>query len=207
MRPLRYMLVFLMLMCAVNLNAREASDFFLDIPNKHLPLLDRNTRLDMVDYFKAGLMTGTKTGLGGEARILTEHPRRMLVSVSRDATVEIALVKAGSDTLVALIETVKTPIPDSFITIMNKDFSNPRVIPMPDARMFAEPTKAKVVSASSEPLMMFVSAGFDPDNNAFIFTNNTLEYYPSAEVPEVAKMLRSQIHGVLKGDKFVELKK
>ncbi len=187
--------------------ARTASDFFLDMPNKHLPLLDRNARMDMMDYFRAGLETPSRTALGGEARILSDHPDRMLIQMSRDATVEIALLKAGSDTLVALIETVKTPIPDSSITLMNKDFSNPRVIPMPGVEMMAGQASAKALKGAAMPEMVFISATFDPDNNAFVFTDNTADYYPADELPAAARLMRKQVHGVVKNDRIVELKR
>lgn len=202
----RYIALIVLLLALVNAHARTAADFFLDMPNKHLPLLDRNTRLDMLDYFNAGLETASKTGLGGQARILSNHPARLLLQVSRDATVEIALVKAANDTLVALIETVKTPIHDSSVTVMNKDFSNPRSIPMPDVALMAGKANAKILKSLTMPEMVFISASFDPANNSFIFTDNTAEYYPASELPEAARLMRKQVHGVLKNDRFIEQK-
>lgn len=207
MPKFRYILLLVLLLTLTSAQARTAADFFLDMPNKHLPLLDRNTRLDMLDYFKAGLETASKTGLGGEARILSEHPDRMLIQVSRDATVEVAIVKTGNDTLVALIETVKTPVHDSSITLMNKDYSNPRSIPMPGVEMMAGKDNAEALKDLPVPELIFISASFDPDNNAFVFTDNTAEYYPADELPEAAKLMRKQVHGVVKNDRFIELKR
>lgn len=207
MPKLRYIILLLLLLTLTSARARTAADFFLDMPNKHLPLLDRNTRLDMLDYFNAGLETASKTGLGGQARILSNHPDRILMQVSRDATVEIAVVKTGNDTIVALIETVKTPIHDSSITLMNKDYSNPRSIEMPGVEMMAGKDNIKALKDMPMPEMIFISASFDPDNNAFVFTDNTTEYYPADELPEAAKLMRKQVHGVVKNDRFVELKR
>lgn len=46
-----------------------ASQAFVEAPRSVLPLLDRNARLDMLDYFNGGLTTKTSNKLNGSSAV------------------------------------------------------------------------------------------------------------------------------------------
>lgn len=59
-----------------------AADAFTSAPQNIFPLLDRNTRLDMVDYVKSGLSTPSQNSLQGRSAITEISPESLTVKMS-----------------------------------------------------------------------------------------------------------------------------
>ena len=56
--------------------ASTAADFFVSAPLSVFPTIDPMTRMDMIDYFKAGSDKASKNLIGGECRILERSEER-----------------------------------------------------------------------------------------------------------------------------------
>lgn len=101
-----------------------AADALKTIPDKLMPLLDKNTRLDMIDYYNSGSSTPSKNAMAGKSRILSLTPDHAVIELTSASSCEIAILPAGNDTLIALVNTVATPAPDSKLKIYTSDWSN-----------------------------------------------------------------------------------
>ena len=96
--------------------ARTIVDLFAIEPGNIFPLLTRTSRLDMVDYYNSGQQVAVPNNLAGEARLLELDSAYLKVQTSGSRVVEMCMRMAGKDTVVTVIETVLTPVPDSRLT-------------------------------------------------------------------------------------------
>lgn len=187
--------------------ARSAADFFVDAPPQVLPLLERNARLDMLDYYRNELPTPSGNVLGGSSKVLRETEGCIEVQLSRDASLSIGLVPVKGDTLVAVIETVLTPVADSGIRFYRSDWTAlPSQPAMPSATDFL-PQGSKVPKGTEMPPALYIRADFDPSTGLFNFVNTTAGYYTSTDRPEGLALLRSAVDMVFDGKRFVEKKR
>ena len=98
-----------------------ATDAFVRMPRTLMPLLSHNQRLDMVDYFNGGFSDHREVNsLGGDAWITAISPTSLTVQTANADRVAITLLPSKSDTIIAVVETIATPIPDSSV-----NFSTP----------------------------------------------------------------------------------
>ena len=116
--------------------ARTVADLFATEPGNIFPLLTRTNRLDMVDYYHSGQVVDIPNNLAGESRLLELDSAYLKVQASGSRVVEMLMRQVGKDTVITVIETVMTPVPDSRLTqwnvhwqryISNKLFSMPSI--------------------------------------------------------------------------------
>ncbi|MDE6277912.1 MAG: DUF3256 family protein [Muribaculaceae bacterium] len=208
-RFLRLMLCVALAGTALAAQARAALDFFTDMPVDAFNLLSRITRQDMIDYYNAGLTTGSDNIFGGKARILRASDNSVDFLVSKHSTATLAVLPAGSDTVIAIIETVKTPTPDSSIAFFRASDWSRIPVALPTMRDFLTPEGRKArLSAADFPDMNFYTVEFNPDTSVFTFRERTAEHYalPEGNPPEYAVLqyLMPQISRILKGSRLVE---
>lgn len=185
--------------------ARTAADFFVDAPAGVMPLLEHNARLDMLDYFRHQLQTPTANVMDGRSRILAEDPARIDVQISRDATVQLAVIPLKADTLIAVIETVLTPVADSGIRFYHTDWKPVKRQPlMPAMADFVPQEKRRETSAAEMPEVLYMKADYDPSTGLFTFVNTTAAYYTEFDRPEGLALMRSSVDMRFDGKKFVE---
>lgn len=171
--------------------ARTAADFLVELPTEECVLLEPGMRLDMIDYFQAGQSTPVRNVLGEPSRILSATPERVVVEISENSTLEVAVIPAGRDTVVAVVKTVKVPMADSRIAFFRPDTWTKTIGPMPGLSDFAS-SRSDAAEAQAIP-MAFVSATYDPDSGQFVFSNNTAAYYHSTEIPPVLARLTPEL--------------
>ena len=95
------------------------ADLFATEPGNIFPLLTRTNRLDMVDYYNSGQMVAVHNNLAGESRLVEMDSNYIKVQTSGSRVVEMLIRQAGKDTVITVIETVMTPVPDSRLTQWN----------------------------------------------------------------------------------------
>ena len=190
---------------ALHAGARTAADFFAEAPAQVLPLLDRNARLDMLDYHRHQLPTTTPNHFDGAAKVLAESDGCLDVQVSRDANIQFAVVPLKGDTLIAVIETVLTPVADSGITFYRTDWTPARTQPaMPAASDFIPKDKRKELKDAELPQSAYIRVSYDDAKGVFTFINTTPAYYTSVDRPEGLGAMRHSIAMRFDGKKFVE---
>lgn len=192
---------------------RSAMDAFKNMPPEVFNLLPRNTRLDMVDYFEAGLSTPSRNVFGGDSRILSASPGKVDVLMGQESVLTIALVPQGRDTLVAVIETVKTPVSDSSLRLYRPRTEEWTQIstPMPGVADFltTEGRKAGLREADFPP-MFFMSVEYEPETGVFTFKNRCQEHWTShsqgADSYRAMDYMLPELRMHWNGRKFVPLK-
>lgn len=188
---------------------RTALDFFTEAPDSVTVLLPKNTRLDMTDYYRSGLSTPSTNGYDGKSAISMADDSRVRVKVSDRSTIEMALLP-GADTVIAVIETVATPVRDSGIRFYRT--SDWKLLASPtlsSADFLTEEGRKARISPADMPAFLFVSAEYNPDENVFVFTNNTDSAYYSKDNSQPAglKYLQHSISRRFDGKKLVKTSK
>lgn len=138
--------------------ARTITDFFASEPGKIFPLLTRTNRLDLVDYYTSGQMVAVANNLEGEARLLEVADDYLKVQTSDCRQVEMLMRMAGKDTVLTVIETVMTPVPDSRLTQWNvhwQRYTSDRLFTMPTIDDFIIGKMPRELRADLQDAMIF----------------------------------------------------
>lgn len=166
-------------------NAGTAQWFFAMAPDNVLPLLPANTRLDMLDYFNSGIARESADASGARAIVTGSTARTLRFETGDTTRFELAVFTPGSDTIVALIETVTYPMPDSRIAWYDSRWR-------PVRAPFAEPQLADWLTkegrrhrAEVEEQLPFISAvaTADPDRGTVTYTRTIDSYFPAPDRP------------------------
>lgn len=179
------------MMPAVTSRANDtAAEAFISAPAAVMPLLDRNTRLDMIDYFRSNMNVGSTNALSGKSRITHLSPESVTIAMTGASTCQIAALPAGSDSLIAVISTVMTPAPDSKMNIYTRTWESDetaRTFKRPELKDWLTPEGRKN-SDEVEALVPFllISYDYDPATRTLTMTNNTGTFL-SEEVYEIVK--------------------
>lgn len=186
---------------------RAALDFFTQAPDSITVLLPKNTRLDMADYFRSGLATPSTNGYDGKSVISYADDSRVCVKISDRSTIEMAVLP-GKDTVIAVIETVATPVHDSGIRFYRS--SGWKLLASPtltSADFLTDEGRKSRISPADMPSFLFISAEYNPDENVFVFTNNTdSAYYGKDDTrPAGLKYLQHSISLRFDGKRLVKV--
>ncbi len=166
-------------LCASILSARTVSDFFTTAPDAIVRLLPQSVRLDMLDYYHFGSDKASRNTLGGDARILAETERSLRYQLADSVDVQLAMMCNASDTTLAIVETIKTPAPDSRLTFYSSGWQPLRGgIELPSYSDWLTP-EGEANSSSLDVLLPFimVKADFSDDASTLTFS------------PQIAQML------------------
>ncbi|MBR1882980.1 MAG: DUF3256 family protein [Muribaculaceae bacterium] len=117
--------------------ARTVRDFFASEPGDVFMLIQSNMRLDLMDYYDSGQRVFATNNLGNGTQLDTITDVYMKLHTSAARTVQLRMVPMMRDTVLAVIETVLTPVPDSHITFYNKNW-----VPLRSIKPFEMPTLA-----------------------------------------------------------------
>ena len=187
--------------------ARTATDFFIAAPPEIIGVFDRNTRLDMVDYFRNGFDTPSKNVFEGRSILTREDSASISVKISDNATLDIVMLPGRTDTVVAVVETVLTPVPDSGIRLYRGDTWEPlpeKAVMMPTAADFMP--KDAVKTSGDLPPFIFATISYEPEDSRFVFTNTTAGYYTPSDTPASVKAMLPALSYVFDGKKLVRAK-
>lgn len=188
--------------CILGAAAREAATFFVEAPPSVLNIYDKNGRLDMLDYFRSGLSTPTSNILGGKSRVVALEPDLVSTMVSENTRLDLAVLRVKGDTIIALIETVSTPVPDSSIRLYKRNWEALPAPALPTSTDFAD-KKLRKRLADDVPAIDFITAEYIPGKGVFLFTNHTAYYYFAGEVPELLQQADSTLTMRYDGKRFV----
>lgn len=168
-------------------------------------LFDKNLRMDMLDYFCAGQLRDVSIfDKKGGSHIVALNDSSLTIVVGKRGTLQFAVLPAKNDTLVAIVETVATPTPDSSITIYNPaEPSNIKIFDMPAPEAFIRPEMRKAAKGKELPPFMLASAVYEPDTQRFILTPTIGAYYTDEDRPETVGMMVDRLAWVYKDGRFV----
>lgn len=202
MKASRLLLSFFILAACLTAAARTAADFFVEAPNKAMMLFDKNLRMDMLDYFKAGQRRDVSFfDKEGGSHIVALSDSSLTIVVGKRGTIQLAMIPMRSDTVIAIVETVATPAPNSIITVYNA--SNPQrqtTVAMPGPETFIRPDIAKEAKGKELPPFMLASAVYEPETQRFILKPTIASYYTDADRPETVGMMVDSLAWIYKGN-------
>lgn len=179
--------------------SRTIADLFAIEPGTIFPLLTRTNRLDMVDYYNSGQMVAVPNNLAGESRLLELDSTYLKVQTSESRVVEMLMRKAGKDTVITVIETVMTPVPDSRLTQWNahwQRFTSDKIFTKPGIDDFIVGKMLPELRADLQAAMIFplVQLTFKGENHNTIEATHGLDrFLVKEEYKRFAPYLKTSI--------------
>lgn len=192
--------------------ARTIADLFASEPGNIFPLLTRTNRLDMVDYYNSGQKVAVPNNLAGEARLLELDSAFLKVQTSPSRVVEMRLRTAGKDTVITVIETVLTPVPDSRLSQWNahwQRYTSDKLFSMPSIDDFIVRKMSREMRADLQDAMIFplIQLSFKGDNHDVIEATHGLEQFLApSEYKRFADYLRPSLTYTFNGLKIKPVK-
>ena len=166
----------------LTLTARTIADFFASEPGNIFPLLTRTNRLDMMDYHKSGQTVAISNNLTGDSKLLELDSTYIKVQTSDAKVVEMLMRTAGKDTVITVIETVMTPVPDSRLSQWNSHWQryiSDRLFAMPAIDDFFVKKMPQELRADLQDAMIFplIRLTFTGENHDTIEASHGLEQF------------------------------
>ena len=166
----------------LTVTARTIADFFASEPGNIFPLLTRTNRLDMVDYHKSGQTVAISNNLTGDSKLLELDSTYIKVQTSGSKMVEMLMRTAGKDTVITVIETVMTPVPDSRLTQWNSHWQryiSDRLFAMPVIDDFFVKKMPQELRADLQDAMIFplIRLSFTGEKHDTIEASHGLEQF------------------------------
>ena len=109
-----------LLTMVLGMEGRTVRDFFASEPGELLTLVPKTVRLDMLDYYDSGTIVQANNNMGSGTQLDTVTDNFLRLRTSDVKTLEMRLMRWKNDTIIAVVETVETPVKDSHITFYNK---------------------------------------------------------------------------------------
>lgn len=186
MRRILSIITLLMALMPSTSSARTIADLFATEPGVVFPLLTRTNRLDMVDYYNSGQMVAVPNNLAGESRLLELDSTYLKVQTSGSRVVEMLIRQVGKDTVITVIETVMTPVPDSRLSQWNvhwQRYTSEKLFAMPGIDDFIVKKMSQELRADLQAAMAFplVQLTFTGEGHASIEATHGLDRFLTRE--------------------------
>lgn len=103
--------------------SRTVRDFFANEPDDIFLLVPHSVRLDLLDYFDSGQRIQLANRMGDGTQIVELDSTYLKIRTSASRVVELLVLPyTKSDTILAVIETVSIPTPDSRLRFFNSNW-------------------------------------------------------------------------------------
>ncbi len=187
-----------------------AAKCFVEAPTDVLPFASKNTRLDMLDYFRAGSDKESTNDYGGSCRVTAETPQSLSLLATDNISYQIFVLNPTSASpLIGIIETIPTPIPDSRLTIYDSRWQ-------PQSALAIEPKLADWLNADGKKspatvtdAMPFIMASYsyDPATGVLTAAHHMDQYFALGEGDGPLALLYPEISYQWNGKLFRAMKK
>ena len=207
--------IFVMSMALLPLDgvARTIADFFATEPGNVFPLLTRTNRLDLVDYYNSGQTVAVPNNLGGFSQLEALDSAYLKLQTSESKVVEMRMLTTGTrDTVIVVIETVLTPVPDSKLTLWNSKWQmlrTDRHFKMPGIDDFIVKKMPRELRADLQDVMIFplIQLTFKGDRREQIEATHGLEQFLApSEFKRFAPYFKPSITYRMSGTKIKPVK-
>lgn len=141
----RFHYIIVLICCLTNFypaQAQKMGEAWISLPEKIIPTIEKNRRMDMVDLYKAGHKASAATLLGGTAEIAAMGDTYIKVNLSACSTIQIKKLANGKHTLYAVITTVFGLAGNSRIALYDENWNEldaSKYISLPQAADFILP--------------------------------------------------------------------
>lgn len=186
-----------------------ASKAFATAPQSVFPLLDANTRLDMIDYYNSNLSTPSANRLDGQSRITALSDKVLTVEMTPSSTYDI-IILPGNAPVIGMVTTLATPAPDSHISFYDGDWKQ-----LETNKLFVKPVLAdwlteegKKNRSDVELMLPFLLIGYswDPATMLLTLTNNTNRFLAADIYQIIEPYMLGQLVYRWNGRKFEPVK-
>ena len=213
MRGLIKFSLLLMALLPLTVEAHTIADLFASEPGYIFPLLTRTARLDMVDYYNSGQKVNLPNNLAGESGLVELDSVYLKLNASGSKVVEMCMWTDGrKDTVIAVIETVMTPLPDSRLTLWNaqwQPFYTDRLFKMPVIDDFIVKKMPRELRADLQDAMIFplIQLTFKGDDRRSIEATHALDrFLAPSEYERFANYLKPSLTYRFNGNKVKRVK-
>lgn len=222
MSTMRHILTLIIVLTAMQAHAQlTAAKCFVDAPDEVMPMLPRNTRLDMLDYYRAGSDRHSTNIFEGDSRILAidsvDGSSSVVFESGTGLRGQIFVLNADSaEPLIGVVETVDTPLPDSSLRIYDKTWQcigsllalpNATVaVPSPKLADWLKHSSDRSAVAESLPFVM-ATYEYVPSRRALVLKHSMEGYFEKTEGDKVLSKIKPQLTYVWDGKQFKPSKK
>lgn len=185
-----------------------AADAFKTAPQSVFPLLDKNTRLDMLDYFQAGMPHESVNALDGGSAVTALAPETVSLKMTDASTVQLFVVPTKNDTVIGVITTVSTPAGDSSLNLYTSKWT-----PVAAKSAFQAPKlvdwlldASKLSDVEFVVPFMLVGYTYDPATQTLTLVNNLKGFLSDDVYATISPLMRSQLTYKWDGSRFTAVK-
>lgn len=173
---------------------------FVSAPESRFPIIPAMKRLDMLDYFRAGVGKPSPNRLTGSSRILSETDNSITIEEVADSgavtTINIAAGAGKNDSVLILVCNYRIPAVDGSVDIYTTSWEKypPGSFTLPVLADWV--VKKPVMSREDlENLIPFVPAAFsfDPETNILTLTNTLESLLSPEDYARVKDSIRPQL--------------
>ena len=186
-----------------------ATNAFTSAPSALFPLLDKNTRLDMVDYYNSGSDTPSTNALSGSSRITSLTPMDIRIDMTESTSYQIAILPTSGDSLIMVIETMAMPAKDSRISFYDSSWTSlgNKIFAAPTLRDWLNDNGRKNIEIV-EMIVPFLIASYDYDTSTgtLTLTNNLPDFVSKEDIDEVNSYFLPSLSYRWTGKKFSPVK-
>lgn len=195
-------------------HSRTIRDFFAAEPDDIFILVPHTARLDMLDYYDSGMSMEMSNKLGDGSKLEYADSSYLKIRTSESRVVEMLMLQYSKhDTILAVIETVTTPVPDSRLRFFNSNWVELSSIKplkqMPSLTDFFLPaTQGKKRNELLEQLpFTMLEMTFDGDDHSTMLVKHNLDKFLSTEqYAHFKPHMAATIKYAIKGAKFTRIK-
>lgn len=208
MKRIHFILTLLLMSLPFALDVRGGiREVFTELATPTLEPLDRNERLDMLDYFDSGLATPVTSALGEACVITSADDNSLCIDMGAGTTVGLYMLKAGKDSIVMQITDLSLPAVDSAIEFYNTD-SQPLSLDKFLPHLCLSDWTARRLSADEQLDLennigfIMYKADYDAATGNLVLTGSFSDYLPEESVKVIEKFLKPQLTLHWSGKKF-----
>lgn len=208
MKRIQFILILPVMLLPFALDARGGiREVFTEFASPTLDPLDRNERLDMLDYFDSGLATPVTSALGEACVITSADDNSLCIDMGAGTTVSLYMLKTGKDSIVMQITDLSLPAVDSTIEFYNTDsqpLSADKFLP----HLWLSDWTVRRLSADErldlENNMGFImyKADYDAATGNLVLTGSFSDYLPEESLKVTEKFLKPRLTLQWSGKKF-----
>lgn len=200
MKRIFFIAIFIAIGAIAALSARTIRDFFTGEPDNIFMLLDKSTRLDLLDYYDNGRIVSAKNNLGSDSQLISVTPTHLAIRMASGSTVEMQMLTKGKrDTVIAVISSVTLPAPDSRIEFYStkwdeiaaeKLFSQPSIADFIRIPAGSKMTESELLGMIPFPLISYT---FNPGNGNIVAHHSLKTFLSSDDYAKIAPCLTDSL--------------
>lgn len=203
----------LLIFSLLRADAIDPGRVFLSAPESVFPLIPQMKRMDMLDYYRAGVGKPSQNRLGGESRIVSENDDTIVIEEAggQGVVTSVSAVRgaAKSDTVLVVVTNYLTPAADGSVKVCSTAWE-----PL-GGKIFTEPVvrdwivaKPAVSPEDIENILPFMPArySFDPQSGILTLTSTADTFLGRKEFDRISSSVTPELRYRWTGRRFEKQK-